>query len=156
MSLPTRSTPAVITVRPTHVGTGGPQPAPPPDDFHHRLKRPFTIAIYMALGTWIAHLIVSGFDSAAAFWVAIAGMCATGLILYRELRKAGAILNWIVGALIVLTTLPLPAIFTHTPLSIFGLSSSHFGAISLGLAISWFAHALSRINKGEPPCRTVL
>jgi uncharacterized membrane protein YeaQ/YmgE (transglycosylase-associated protein family) len=67
-----------------------------------------------------------------------------------------SVIACIVGALIVLATLPLPAVFTHTPLSIFGLSSNHFGAISLGLAIGWFASALSRFNKGEPPCRTAL
>lgn len=151
MSLRSKPAPTVITVRPTHIRAGVPSHTPT-DDFHHRFRRPIIATATTTLCTWLAYIITSQFSMRVAFYVAMMGMCATGIILYRELFRTGLARNRIVGALIVLITLPLPAVFTFSPLSALGLNPNVFAAVSLGLAIGWMAHVLNIFNAGEPPC----
>ncbi|GAB2503112.1 hypothetical protein GCM10027084_16940 [Pseudoxanthomonas sangjuensis] len=149
MSLDKKSEPVVITVRPTIISTGKPGPSDL-DVWHSRFTRPIVIAATMSVGAWLT--------SGISFWIAALAMLAMGTVFYRELLRAGLIFNRIVGAVLVLGALLLPAILmllaqlrAIDPTFIFLLA-----VLNVGLGIGWIAHAMGLFKGGEPPCATAL
>ncbi len=151
MSTDKSKAPVVITIKPTRITTTSMEPRGS-DTWHSRFARPIVAATFMACITWIASSAVSLIDTSASSWIGIAGMLATGMMLYRELLRSGLVLNRIVGGALVLVTIPLPIAFSVAPF--LQVSPTLLAAISAGMAIGWLGHALGLIKKGEVPCTT--
>lgn len=151
MSTDKNKAPAVITIAPTRITTISMEQNGC-DTWHSRFVRPIVVATVMAGITWVVSVTASLVDTSASFWIGIAGMTATGLILYRELLRSGLVLNRIVGGALVLVTTPLPVAFSIAPF--LQVSPTLLAAISVGMAVGWLGHALGLLKTGDVPCTT--
>ena len=151
MSTDKNKAPAVITIAPTRITTISMEQNGS-DAWHSRFVRPIVAATVMAGITCVVSITASLVDTSASFWIGIAGMLATGMILYRQLLRSGLVPNRIVGGALVLVTTPLPVAFSIAPL--LQVSPTLLAAISAGMAVGWLGHALGLLKKGDAPCTT--
>ena len=109
----------------------------------------------LGIATWLASSAVSYINPTAGFWIGLLGLLATGMVIYRELFRAGLIPRRIVGVCVALAPILLAGVLKILSLllaSLFNFPSFQFvspvfvATVGFGLVIGAAAHCLGLLT----------